>query len=116
MKTLKIARAVLIVIVVLELIVLAQPITPTGSSLTFINGSSSCDTPAVGKTVICGTATGVLISSNGAPFTSVTGTPGAPGAQGPAGPPGTSTSLSTFNCATLTITSSGMSGSGCVFH
>jgi hypothetical protein len=111
MKGLKIVRNVLLVIIVLELIMLAQTTIPTGSSLTFINGSSSCDTPAVGKTVICGTTTGVMISANGAPFVSVAGAPGPAGIQGPQGIPGTAGTVN-FNGKTCTATFDGMTQDG----
>src|SRR5580765_1781348 len=62
--------------------------TPTGSSVGFTSANGPCIAPTVGQSAICGNATAIYVSFNGAPYASIQGTPGPAGPQGVAGPAG----------------------------
>lgn len=92
------------------IVLFGQAAGPSGSSFSFLSSTGTCDLPAPGKTILCGTGSTVLISVNGSAFTDTKGAPG------PQGPPGTSTPApSSFSCSNLQITSTGISGSNCSF-
>lgn len=66
-------------------LVLAQ--APPGSSISFVT-SGTCDPPAPGRSILCGGATDVQLSLNGAAYKTVQGAAGAQGANGAPGPQG----------------------------
>jgi hypothetical protein len=59
----------------------------SGSSISF-STSGNCTAPAPNITSICGTATNVMLSLNGAPYVGLQGTPGPAGPAGPIGAAG----------------------------
>ena len=61
---------------------------PTGSSFGFGISTGSCQSPTKGLVIICGTSSGIQVSTDGSSYGPVVGTPGPPGPQGPAGPAG----------------------------
>jgi Collagen triple helix repeat (20 copies) len=63
-----------------------------GSSFSF-GYSGTCESPTTGKTIVCGTKAGILVSEDGGPFVAwpaqgPAGLPGVDGATGPEGPQG----------------------------
>lgn len=124
-----------IAIFIFTLVVLSAAQTPTSSCITF--------TTSNGPAMLCGTGTDVTISINGSTPVSVmgktgpTGPAGATGAQGPAGvagaagatgaqgpigltgpagpqgPAGTSGVPTGFSCTSMTVTTSGVTFTGC---
>jgi hypothetical protein len=133
MKKLAISALIAFTVAALLGFAYAQSQTPlAGSSLSF-SGAGTCDLPTVGRTVICGTGQTVYISVNGGPFVDTKGPAGLPGPQGatgaagaqgpagpagpqgPAGPAGASFAPNSYTCASMVMTSAGISGSGCIF-
>jgi hypothetical protein len=102
---------IVLLILVCAALVFAQ--APAGSSVAF-NSTGTCQAPAAGLTILCGTPTGAEMSVNGGAFASLQGVPGAAGPAGPAGAPGPAGTMPTsFACTTITVTSTGVSLSGC---
>jgi hypothetical protein len=73
---------------------------PSGGSVAFNIGTTSCQNPATGLALLCGTTTGVEMSVNGAPYASIVGPAGS------AGPPGPNWST----CTGVTLTPTGITG------
>lgn len=120
--------------------VLAQS-TPSGSSFGFGISTSPCQPPQAGLVIICGTSTGIQISTNGGAYGPVAGAPGPQGPAGPSGPIGPAgpvgpagatgpagasgpigpvgpqgppgTMASSFTCTTVTFNSTGATFTGC---
>lgn len=61
----KLLMGFIVALILFSLLVLAQQ---PGSSVSFGTGGSTCQAPAAGTTIICGTATGAQISINGAAY------------------------------------------------
>jgi hypothetical protein len=88
------------------------------SSIAFFTTGGPCLVPTTGQTILCGSATSLQVSFNGAPYRSLqgpagppgpTGATGATGASGPAGPQGPSGTVpATITCSTLAVSATGV--------
>jgi hypothetical protein len=57
-----------VVIALIVLVVFAWAQAPSGSSVALGLGSASCQSPTTGQTILCGTSSGLHVSTNGAGY------------------------------------------------